>query len=96
LLRVWVAATTTTQAHKAVRWVDEPVSFRAAGMEVCATFRHPVGEKSLVPAVLAIAGSGPTDRNGNGASESATNYTKSLPFSPVLKKAIRAFLVRSL
>jgi dipeptidyl aminopeptidase/acylaminoacyl peptidase len=62
-------ATTTTQAKKAVTWVDEPVSFQAAGMRVYATFRHPVGATSPVPAVLLIAGSGPTDRDGNSAVE---------------------------
>jgi hypothetical protein len=62
-------ASTTTQAKRAVSWVDEPVSFQAAGMTVDATFRHPVGATSPVPAVLLIAGSGPTDRDGNSAVE---------------------------
>jgi hypothetical protein len=46
-------------------WVDEPVSFQAGGLTVYATYRHPVGYSKSVPGVLLIAGSGPTDRNGN-------------------------------
>ena len=49
-------------------WVDQPVSFQAGSLTVYATFRHPVASaasKRPVPAVLLIAGSGPTDRNGN-------------------------------
>jgi alpha-beta hydrolase superfamily lysophospholipase len=60
---------TTTQVQRAVTWADEPVSFQAAGMKIYATLRHPVGETAPVPAVLLIAGSGPTDRNGNSAVE---------------------------
>jgi len=45
--------------------VDQPVTFRAGGMTVDGTYRHPVGAPGPVPAVLLIAGSGPTDRNGN-------------------------------
>jgi uncharacterized protein len=52
-------------------WVDQPVSFEAGGLTIYATYRHPVTPAagatgaSPVPAVLLIAGSGPTDRNGN-------------------------------
>ncbi len=52
-------------------WVDQAVSFEAGGLTVYATYRHPAAPgpgataASPVPAVLLIAGSGPTDRNGN-------------------------------
>lgn len=46
------------------RWVDEPITFAAGGVKVYGTFRHPVGQVRELPAVLLIAGSGPTDRNG--------------------------------
>jgi uncharacterized protein len=51
-------------------WVDQPVSFEIGGLTVYATYRHLVraasfGPASPGPAVLLIAGSGPTDRNGN-------------------------------
>ncbi|MFI5034886.1 MAG: alpha/beta hydrolase family protein [Acidimicrobiales bacterium] len=46
-------------------WIDEPVSFSAGGLTVYGTFRHPTATTGSVPAVLLIAGSGPTDRNGN-------------------------------
>jgi alpha-beta hydrolase superfamily lysophospholipase len=52
----------------AAAWVDQPVSFRAGGLTVYATYRHPAtGTSGQRPAVLLIAGSGPTDRNGNSA-----------------------------
>lgn len=59
------ATTTTTTTKAAVTWVDQSVSFRAGGLTVYATYRHPVDDASKVPGVLLIAGSGPTDRNGN-------------------------------
>lgn len=46
-------------------WIEQPVSFRAGGMIVYGTYRHPRGNGTQVPAALLIAGSGPTDRNGN-------------------------------
>ena len=51
-------------------WVDQPVSFEIGGLTVYATYRHLVRPASFGPArpgpaVLLIAGSGPTDRNGN-------------------------------
>jgi uncharacterized protein len=52
-------------------WVDQPVSFEAGRLTVYATYRHPAAPATgatgdgAVPAVLLIAGSGPTDRNGN-------------------------------
>ena len=52
-------------------WVDQPVSFQAGGLTIYATFRHPAtgtaSDPRTTPAVLLIAGSGPTDRNGNSA-----------------------------
>jgi uncharacterized protein len=52
-----------------VTWVDEDVSFRTGGLTIYATFRHPVGDDAQVPGVLLIAGSGPTDRDGNSPLE---------------------------
>jgi hypothetical protein len=47
-------------------WVDQPVSFQAGGVTVSATYRHPAATPAQpLAAVLLIAGSGPTDRNGN-------------------------------
>jgi alpha-beta hydrolase superfamily lysophospholipase len=46
-------------------WVDQPVTFQAGGMTIYGTYHHPEGRRSPVPAALLIAGSGPTDRDGN-------------------------------
>ena len=46
-------------------WVDQPVSFETGAVTVYATYRHLVRPANPGPAVLLIAGSGPTDRNGN-------------------------------
>ena len=54
-------------ANPAVSWVDQPVTFTADAMTIYATFRHPVGLSQHYPAALLIAGSGPTDRDGNSA-----------------------------
>ena len=63
-------AGTTTTAHSAraspsTAWIDQPVSFQAGGLTVYATYRHPATATGRLPAVLLIAGSGPTDRNSN-------------------------------
>jgi len=58
---------TTSPTVPIPTWVDVPVSFTAGGVTVHGTFRHPVGVPGKVPAALLIAGSGPTDRNGNSA-----------------------------
>ena len=58
---------TTSSTVPILTWVDAPVSFTAGGVTVHGTFRHPVGVPGKVPAALLIAGSGPTDRNGNSA-----------------------------
>jgi uncharacterized protein len=47
------------------QWVDQPVTFLTGGVTIYATYRHPVGAARGFPAALLIAGSGPTDRNGN-------------------------------
>lgn len=52
-------------APKAGAWVDQPVTFAAGALTIYATFRHPMMPGREVPAALLIAGSGPTDRNGN-------------------------------
>ena len=51
-------------------WVDQKVSFSSGSMTIYATFRHPKNAATIVPGVLLIAGSGPTDRNGNTPLES--------------------------
>lgn len=48
-------------------WVEDAVSFSVADMTVYGTFRHPAGRGRAVPGALLIAGSGPTDRNGDSA-----------------------------
>jgi uncharacterized protein len=50
-------------------WVDQKVSFASGSMTIYATFRHPKNDAATVPGILLIAGSGPTDRNGNSAIE---------------------------
>jgi hypothetical protein len=50
-------------------WVDQNVSFTSGTMTIYATFRHPKSDTAIAPGVLLIAGSGPTDRNGNSALE---------------------------
>ena len=55
-----------------VGWVDQDVSFVAGGVRVYGSYRHPIATGRR-PAALLIAGSGPTDRNGNqlGATENS-------------------------
>ncbi len=60
------AGASTASSGKRVAWVDQNVTFIAGGLTVYATFRRPTSGPS-VPGVLLIAGSGPTDRNGNNA-----------------------------
>ncbi len=50
-------------------WVDQNVAFTSGNMTIDATFRHPANSSDVVPGVLLIAGSGPTDRNGNSSIE---------------------------
>jgi alpha-beta hydrolase superfamily lysophospholipase len=46
-------------------WVDQPVSFAVGGLTIYGTYRHPRTHRQGLAAALLIAGSGPTDRNGN-------------------------------
>lgn len=71
LLTTLFGPTVSASAAKtsAVSWVDQNVSFTSGTMTIYATFRHPTNEADVVPAVLLIAGSGPTDRNGNSSIE---------------------------
>jgi uncharacterized protein len=62
-------ATATAAKTSSGTWVDQNVSFASANMTIYATFRHPSNEADVVPGVLLIAGSGPTDRNGNSSIE---------------------------
>lgn len=48
-------------------WVEDAVTFPVGHMTVYGTFRHPAGQGRAVPGALLIAGSGPTDRDGNSA-----------------------------
>jgi uncharacterized protein len=57
--------TPTTASSPAASWVDEQVSFTVGAVTVYGTLRHPAGLVHPVPAALLIAGSGPTDRDGN-------------------------------
>src|SRR5215510_2371809 len=45
--------------------VESPYTIRSAGLELGGTLTVPRGSKERVPLVIFIAGSGPTDRNGN-------------------------------
>ena len=62
----WRASAAKTSAGS---WVDQNVSFISGDMTIHATFRHPTNEADVVPGVLLIAGSGPSDRNGNSSIE---------------------------
>ena len=60
------ASVSTSGIAAKTTWIDQPVSFKAGGVTVYATYRHPATTPAqAMPAVLLIAGSGPTDRNGN-------------------------------
>jgi uncharacterized protein len=48
-------------------WVEDAVTVSMPDMTVYGTLRHPAGQGRSVPGALLIAGSGPTDRNGNSA-----------------------------
>ncbi|MEZ0363464.1 alpha/beta hydrolase [Mycobacterium sp. pUA109] len=54
-------------SRPAASWTEDPVTFGVGDMTVYGTWRHPVGPGAAVPAALLIAGSGPTDRDGNSA-----------------------------
>jgi hypothetical protein len=60
-------------------WVDQSVKFSAGSLTVYATYRHPKVNHGPFPGVLLIAGSGPTDRNGNSTVEpGSVNTLKTL------------------
>ena len=59
----------SSAAGAAGPWVDSPVTFSAGGVTIYATYRHPAHPRGPIPAALLIAGSGPTDRNGNSPEE---------------------------
>jgi pimeloyl-ACP methyl ester carboxylesterase len=60
-------------------WVDQNVTFTSQGITIYGTFRHLASSTTRVPAVLLIAGSGPTDRNGNSPLETGpVNTLKTL------------------
>lgn len=62
-------------------WVDQDVTFSAGGMTIYGTYRHATGSTAKAPAVLLIAGSGPTDRNGNTPLENGpVNTLKTLAY----------------
>jgi hypothetical protein len=58
-----MAQTADTVAPAAA--VESPYTIRSAGLELGGTLTVPRGATKAVPVVVIIAGSGPTDRNGN-------------------------------
>jgi uncharacterized protein len=66
------APASATSSSQALQWVDQNVTFQSGGMTIYATFRHPANSATKVPAALLIAGSGPTDRNGNSNLEAGS------------------------
>jgi hypothetical protein len=64
------APASATSSSRALQWVDQNVTFQSGGMTIYATYRHPTNSATKVPGALLIAGSGPTDRNGNSSLES--------------------------
>ena len=59
-----VPATSTTSSSAAQAWVDDEVTFDSGGVTIHGTLHRPASG-APVPAALLIAGSGPTDRDGN-------------------------------
>jgi acetyl esterase/lipase len=59
------AGASATPAAAQAGWVEEEVSFPVGGLTVYGTYRHPAHSPRRLPAALLIAGSGPTDRDGN-------------------------------
>jgi alpha-beta hydrolase superfamily lysophospholipase len=66
---VFVLPASASTSAKTLKWVDQKVSFSAGGLTVYATYRHPSNDHKAFAGVLLIAGSGPTDRNGNSTEE---------------------------
>jgi hypothetical protein len=76
---VATAPASATSSSQALAWVDQNVTFQSGGMTIYATYRHPANSATKVPGALLIAGSGPTDRNGNSNLESGSiNSLKTL------------------
>lgn len=63
LMMVLLTAQANTTAPAAA--VESPYTFRSAGLELAGTLTVPRSAAKPVPVVVIIAGSGPTDRNGN-------------------------------
>jgi acetyl esterase/lipase len=55
----------TSAASASTSWVEDAITFPVGDTTVYGTYRHPAGQARPVPGALLIAGSGPTDRNGN-------------------------------
>src|ERR1700721_1751248 len=55
----------TSAASASTSWVEDAITFPVGDTTVYATSRHPAGRARPGPAAVVIAGSGPTDRNGN-------------------------------
>ncbi|MEO6956040.1 MAG: hypothetical protein ABI137_04785 [Antricoccus sp.] len=68
----------TENNSAAATWVDQQVTFTAGGMTIYGTYRHPAHSTGNVPAALLIAGSGPTDRDGNDAQMQNLNTLKTV------------------
>jgi alpha-beta hydrolase superfamily lysophospholipase len=58
-------------------WVDQPLTFVADRLTIYATYRHRVAP-GRTPAALLIAGSGPTDRDGNDPQLTNANTLKTV------------------
>src|SRR5262245_51247590 len=61
-----IALTTqTTDTVPPAAAIESPYTIRNAGLELGGTLTMPRGAAGKIPVVVIIAGSGPTDRNGN-------------------------------
>ena len=63
------AASTTASTPASTVGTDHEVTFSVGGLTVHGSLRIPPNASGSVPAALLLAGSGPTDRNGNSALE---------------------------
>ena len=59
----------SASSSKNISWVDQNVSFTSGDDDDLRDVSPPHRRRQVVPAVLLIAGSGPTDRNGNSSIE---------------------------
>jgi hypothetical protein len=69
------APASASTPSRTLQWVDQNVTFQSGGTTIYATYRHPTNSATKVPGALLIAGSGPTDRNGNSSLESGNINT---------------------